>query len=300
MRCNPLLPEFLSATIRHMRKHLCPALVLCLLVLSSRVSPAQNSAGSLDLTARVTPTGARPEPVRQFTFYVLTRSYAEVAKEVAGQDVLPSREEFIKNMKVSPELKVWMNAHDIMDLTMPDLDKLVTADDILKVPEFLVAYQKSNSGGVTNGIPTPKFRDSEKAANPEKYQKQKDEYMAALKKFIETHPSTVNGMELELEGVNPKLAWDRLHADHRSRLAQLTPDVAQTKYLAAKLDTDLDGRAHLSGLAPGNYWISTLGMDAAAGDRRLRWDVPVTIQAGQMTRIELTNVNGANANNPIN
>jgi hypothetical protein len=294
------LGGFLSANIRHMRKQLRPALLFCLLILASRVSPAQDSAGSLDLTARITPTSARPEPVRQFTFYVLTRSYADVAKEVAGEDVLPSREEFIKNMKVSPELKVWMNAHDIMDLTIPDLDKLLTPDDILKVPEFLVAYQKSNSGGVTNGIPAPKFRDSEKAANPEKYQKQKDEYMVALKKFIETHPSTVNGMELELEGVNPKLAWDRLHADHRSRLAQLAPDVAQTKYLAAKLDTDLDGRAHLNNLPPGNYWISTLGMDAAAGDRRLRWDVPVTIQAGQMTRIELTNVNGANASSPMN
>jgi hypothetical protein len=281
-----------------MRKYLCPALLLCLLALFSRVSAAQNSSGSLDLTARVTPTGARPEPVRQFTFYVLTRSYADVTKEAAGQDVLPSREEFIKNMKVSPELKTWMNAHDIMDLTIPELDKVVTPDDILKVPEFLVAYQKSNSGGVTNGLPVPKFRDAEKATNPEKYQKQKDEYMVALKKFIETHPSTVNGMELELEGVNPKLAWDRLHADHRGRLAQLAPDVAQTKYLTAKLDTDLDGRAHLNGLAPGNYWISTLGMDAAAGDRRLRWDVPITVQAGQTTHLELSNVNGTDANRP--
>jgi hypothetical protein len=281
-----------------MRKHLRPALLLCLLALFSRVSAAQNPSGSLDLTARVTPTGARPEPVRQFTFYVLTRSYADVSKEAAGQDVLPSREEFIKNMKVSPELKTWMNAHDIMDLTIPELDKVVTPDDILKVPEFLVAYQKSNSGGVTNGLPVPKFRDAEKATNPEKYQKQKDEYMVALKKFIETHPSTVNGMELELEGVNPKLAWDRLHADHRGRLAQLAPDVAQTKYLTAKLDTDLDGRAHLNGLAPGNYWISTLGMDAAAGDRRLRWDVPITVQAGQTTHLELSNVNGTDANRP--
>lgn len=274
-------------------------LLFCLFVLCYQASPAQNSAGSLDLTARIAPTGARPEPVRQFTFFVLTRSYADVAQEVAEQDILPSRDEFIKKMKVSPELKVWMSAHDIMDLTIPDLDKLLTPDDILNVPEFLAAYRKSNSGGVTMGIPTPKFRAADQEANPDKYQKQKEEYTAALRKFIETHPATVSGMELELEGVNPKLAWDRLHADHRSRLAQLTPDVAQRKYLAAKLDTDLDGRAHLNGLPPGNYWISTLGMDAAAGDRRLRWDVPVTIQAGQMTRVELTNVNGANANTPM-
>ena len=158
-----------------MRKHLRFSLVLCLLILFSRVSPAQNSAGSLDLTARVTPTGARPEPVRQLTFYVLTRSYADVAQEVAAQDVLPTREDFIKNLKISQELKDWMNAHDIMDLTSPDIDQLIKPDDIIKVPEFLVAYQKSNSGGVTLGIPVPKYRDADKEANPDKYQKQKQE-----------------------------------------------------------------------------------------------------------------------------
>ena len=282
-----------------MRNQLRPALLFGLLVVCSLISPAQTPTGTLDLTARITPTGARPEPVRQFTFYVLTRSYADVAQEVAAQDVLPTREDFIKNLKVSQELKDWINAHDIMDLTSPDIDQLIKPDDILKVPEFLAAYQKSNSGGVTLGIPVPKYRDADKEANPDKYQKQKQEYMVALKKFIEAHPSTVGGMELQLEGVNPKIPWDRLHVDHRARLAQLAPDVAQSKYLAAKLDTDLDGRARLSGLAPGNYWISSLGMDAAAGDRRLRWDVPVTIQAGQMCRVDLTNVNGADANRPM-
>ena len=69
--------------------------------------------------------------------------------------------------------------------------------------------------------------------------------------------------------------------------------MAQTKYLVGKTDTDLDGRASLSGLAPGSYWLSTLNLDANAGDTRLGWDVPVTIRAGQGTRIELTNLNGA-------
>jgi hypothetical protein len=76
---------------------------------------------------------------------------------------------------------------------------------------------------------------------------------------------------------------------------RLAPDVAQTKYLAAKADTDLDGRAVLSGLAAGNYWISTLNLDAAAGDTRLRWDVAITIKPGQTARIELTNLNATDA-----
>jgi hypothetical protein len=44
-------------------------------------SRAQTSAGMLDITARITPTAARPEPVRQFTLYILTKSYADIAKE---------------------------------------------------------------------------------------------------------------------------------------------------------------------------------------------------------------------------
>src|SRR5271155_1825964 len=56
---------------------------LCLAFLNP-ASRAQTLKGGIDLTARITPTAARPEPVRQFTFYVLTRSYTDVAKDVAG------------------------------------------------------------------------------------------------------------------------------------------------------------------------------------------------------------------------
>jgi hypothetical protein len=71
----------------------------------------------------------------------------------------------------------------------------------------------------------------------------------------------------------------------------LAPEFAQTKYLAGKADTDLDGRGSLAGLAPGEYWVSTLNLDANAGDTRLGWDVQVTIRAGRTTRVELTNLN---------
>jgi hypothetical protein len=91
--------------------------------------------------------------------------------------------------------------------------------------------------------------------------------------------------------VNPQQQWFQIQADHRRRLQRLAPEFAQTKYLAAKADTDLDGHASVSGLAPGDYWVSTLNLDANAGDTRLSWDVPVAIRAGQTTRIELTNLN---------
>ncbi len=278
-----------------MRQFLRAHLVFAALVVIPAALFAQGNTGAIDLFARITPTGARPEPVRQFDFYVLTKSFADIVKEVEGQDVLPTRDEFIDGLKCSPELKTWLKAHDIVDLTSPDNDQLFTTDAIMNVPEFFSAYQRSNAGGVTKGLPQPKYRDSEKESNPDKYQKQKEEYLAATRKFIDAHPITVQGMELELTAVNPKTAWDTLHINHNHKVAQVAPDTAQVKYLAGKGETDLDGRALITGLRPGNYWVSTLGMDAASGDRRLIWDVPVTVLAGPPTHVELTNINAIDA-----
>ena len=272
-----------------------PLLLFCSLLVFAQLCNGQSATGTLEITVHIAATGARPEPVRQFTLYILTKSYADIIKEVEAQDVLPTREEFIDNLKCTTQLKKWLKAHDVMDLTMPDFDKLVTPIEIMEVPEFLAAYQRSNSGGVTSGLPIPKYRDADREGNPEKYEKQSQEYVKALKKFVETHPATVTGMEIELAAVNPKLQWDKLHADHKKKIAQLAPDIAQTKYLAAKADTDLDGRVSLSGLAPGTYWVSSLGMDASSGDRRLRWDVAATIQAAQTTWLALANINGIDA-----
>jgi hypothetical protein len=245
--------------------------------------------------ARITPTAARPEPVRQFTFYILTKSYMEIVKEVEEKDAIPPREEFIEGLKLSPELRTWLKNHDVMDLTLPDIDKAMTPDDIIHVPEFLLAYQRSNSGGVTSGIPKPKYADADKTGNPERYEKQVSEYHTALKKFIQAHPESVSGVELELDGVNPQRKWATIQNERRKRVQRAAPDIAQTKFLAATADTDLDGRGTVLSLAPGNYWITTLNLDAAAGDMRLRWDVPVVIQPGKTARVELLNLNSTDA-----
>jgi len=252
---------------------------------------AQGRTGAIDIVARITPTGARPEPVRQFALYVLTKSYAEVVKEVEAQDVLPTRDQFIDSRKCSPELKAWMKAHDVIDLTSPDLNQLLSTDDIMKIPEFFAAYERSNSGGVTRGLPMPKYRESDKNSNPDRYEKQKEEFLAETRKFIETNPATVQGIELELIEINPKRDWDALQGDHKRKVAQLAPDTAQLKYLAGKAETDLDGRTFITGLPAGSYWVSSLGMDASSGDRRLVWDVPVAVQAGQTAHLELSNLN---------
>ncbi len=186
--------------------------------------------------------------------------------------------------------------HDTLDLAEPGFDKLLTPDDIINIPEFLLAYQRSNSGGVTNGLPKPKYAEPDKTDHPEKYEKLKQEYLVSLKKFIRSRPETVAGVELELDGVNPQRKWAALQNDRRKRVHRVAPDVAQLKFLAAKADTDLEGHASLAGIAPGDYWISTLSLDADAGDMRVRWDVPVKIERGKTTmRIELSNLNSLDA-----
>lgn len=264
--------------------------VLSALILATGAR-AQSDTGALELFARITPTAARPEPVRQFTFYILTKSYLEIVKEVEEKDPVPPRDQFIDGLKVSPELRTWLKAHDTLDLTEPDLDKLLSPDDILNIPEFLLAYQRSNSGGVTNGFPQPKFSETDKTENPEKYKKLRQDYFTALKKFIRNRPETISGVEMELDGINPQRKWQVLQNDRRKRVQRLAPDLAQIKFLAVKADTDLEGRAAVSGLAAGDYWVSSLNLDANAGDMRVRWDVPVRIERGKTTRVELSNLN---------
>jgi hypothetical protein len=277
-----------------MRNTLLAAAILLGSLIAGGTASAQAGNGALDLVARITPTAARPEPVRQFTFYLLTKSYEDITKDVEANDAPPDRDKFISGLKVSDELKKWLKDHDEFDLTSPNLDKTMTPDDILHVPEFLLAYQRANSGGVTYGIPKPKYADADKTAHPEKYEKQHDEYFVALKKFIQTHPESVSGVELELSGINPQSKWALLQTERKRRVLRLAPELAQTKYLAAQLDTDLDGHA-TANLPAGTYWVSTLNLDAGAGDAKLRWDVPVSIQNGRNTKIELTNLNAIDA-----
>ena len=62
---------------------------LFFLCASARYVGAQSANGALELTARVTPTAAKPEPVRDFTFYVLLKSYGDIVKEIDERDGPP-------------------------------------------------------------------------------------------------------------------------------------------------------------------------------------------------------------------
>jgi hypothetical protein len=51
------------------------------------------------------------------------------------------------------------------------------------------------------------------------------------------------------------------------------------------------GRGVFAGVAPGNYWISMIGVPAISGDVRLGWNLPATVRPGETTRVELSNRN---------
>jgi hypothetical protein len=74
--------------------------------------------------------------------------------------------------------------------------------------------------------------------------------------------------------------------------------LAETKYLVARGETDLEGHAVLRGIPPGDYWLSTLDVEAAVGDVRVRWDAPVRVGAGMVTRLELSGSNAVEPRRP--
>lgn len=253
--------------------------------------PQAAATGSIEFTASVSPTDGRPEAVRQFTFYLLRKSLADLHAEVEAGDPSPDLNAFIDGLPVSPELKAWMKQNQTVELAGTDFTKKLTPDAILNVPEFMKAYVTFNSGYPGSGFPSPKYRESDKEKNPDKYAQQLQEFRASVLRFAIANPTNKEGMEAELTDVNQSQKWFALRAAERARVTTRTLRLAQTEYLAAQTDSDLDGHGAMAGVPPGNYWLGTLGDVAQAGDIRQSWDVPVTVAAGQTTHIDLTNLN---------
>ncbi len=266
---------------------------LGLLVSPPPARAQSGQTGSIVFEARVTPTDGRPEPVRQITFYLLHKSYVEIQKEAEATETELDLDHFIGGLEVSKELKAWMKKQHSVVLSGSDFLHRLKTDDIFEVPEFYKAYLKFNSGGASVDFPTPKYRDADKEKNPAKYAKQKEDYQAAVRKYLAANPSSVEGIESFLDPVNPSERWTKMQIEVRRRVRRRTSDLVQLRYLAAKTDSDLEGRGIFTGIAPGDYWISILETQAVAGDVRLRWDAPVSVRAGETTRVELSNVNAS-------
>lgn len=274
------------------------ALALVVASLSALLAPplgAQSaiSASQIEFVALVTPNGGQPEPVRQLTFYLLRKSVEDIRAEASQSVPATDLEKFIDGLGVSPELKAWMHQHHSIRLNGEDFTKSLTPDDIVKVPEFFSAYMTHNEAFRGLGFPEPRMKDKDKTSHPEKYKAQKEEYEAAIRKFIADNKGTIQGVDLELVSVNPYGRWESLERKQDQTLDTRAFQLAEQRYLVARTETDLDGRGSFTGIAPGKYWIGMFGAEAISGDVRLRWDFPVSVGTGEIARVELSNLNAA-------
>jgi hypothetical protein len=260
-------------------------------VLGAASPGAAQQSGSVEFTARIRPSSGIAEPARGLPFVLLRKSFVDIQKEADATEPKPVLNEYIDSLKQSPELKAWMKKTKTVKLSGEDLTHQMTPADIMKVPEFYDAYLEHNAGDKEIGFPQPKFRERDKIKNPEKYEKQVKEYRETVEKYLIANPKSASGIDVELMPIDPGPKWERMLAERVPTIRRRSLDWADSRYKAGSAETDLDGRAVFRNVPPGEYWISTLEVAAVAGDARLRWDTPVVVRAGEVTRIELSNSN---------
>ncbi len=262
------------------------------------VRPAGAQTGSIEFVARVTPSGGVAEPVRGLPFYLLTKSFQDIRAEADLSEPKPDLESFVDKLNVSPELKAWMKHNHSVSLSGEEFIQNLKAADILAVPEFFDAYLLHNAGNEAIGFPSPKYRERDRQKDPAKYDRQKQEYREAAKKYLIANPHSVDGMDLHLMPIDPSRAWHQLESKRLPVVRRRALDAAQSRYLVARTETDLEGRGVLRGIPPGNYWLGTLEIAAEIGDTWLAWDTPVAVRPGEETRIELSSVNALDLHKP--
>jgi hypothetical protein len=263
-------------------------LISAILAVGPQVA-AQDS--TIEFVAKTTPSSGTDEPVRGITFYLLRKSFDDIGKEAAVTYPLVAMDAFIDKLDVSKELKAWMKKNQCVNLAGEDFIKKLKPDDVMNTPEFHKAYVDRMSGDQSVAFPTPKYTPALKKKNPEKYDEEVKQYENAIRAFLVLNPTSTSGIDLALEDVNPGHKWDTIEANSTAELHRHTIELAESKYLAARTETDLEGHGYLHGIAPGTYWLSTLDIVAQAGDVRKKWDVRVTVPPGKTTYVALSNIN---------
>ncbi len=251
-------------------------------------------AGSIEFVARAAPTGGLEEPVRGFPFYLLSKSFDDIRKEVDLASPKPNLDQFISNLdkSYSADLKAWMKKNQCVHLGGEEMVRKLTTTDILGVPEFRKAYIEMNSGNQSADFPKPpKIKPSDQAKDPEKVAKLSAEYEETVRRYIEQHPASVDLIYLSFTDIDPGPKWDDLVGKRPPEIRRRALELAQSKYLVARAQTDVEGQGYLRGVAPGRYWISTLDVAAVVGDAYSLWDVPVTVRPGHTEFVALSNVN---------
>lgn len=267
---------------------------VALLTIFSLVSAAPRATaqvGSIEFVARATPSGGLEEPVRGFPFFLLSKSFESISKEASLLYPKPDMKAFIATLDLSDELKAWMKKNQWVRLTGEEFVNKLTVDDIMDVPEFLKAYVKRNAGDKTLEFPVPKYKPSDVKKDPAKFDKVVAEYHAAVKKFLTDNPKTTSGMDLNLEEIDPSNKWDQLQAKSLPEIHRQTLALAESKYLVAQTETNLEGRGFLRDIPPGTYWLTNLDVAATVGDSHARWDIAVAVRPGLTTRVALSSAN---------
>jgi len=261
-----------------------------LIAAAAAFAQAGPARGRVEFIVLLTPVSGRPEPARQLTIYLLRKSFREIQHDVEEKMPAPNLDAFVDALPLGKELKAWMKQHHTVTISGPQFRKVLTPDDLFHVPEFLDAYVASNLSGLGQGFPEPKFNPDDRIHNPKKYEAAMKTYEPLLRKYLAAHPDSLEAMDTILNQSDPTPEWQVVQGHWHEDARRTALAEAQTHYLAAKTDTDLDGRGAFEA-SPGTYTLSTLEGEALSGDLHLRWNVPIEIRPGLTTRVELSNLN---------
>lgn len=248
-------------------------------------------AGSIEFVVAATPTGGRPETAPRLPVFLLSKSFTDIQKEADMETPPPDLNSFVDARDASPELKEWMKKNKTARLSGQDFVRQLTVDDISNIPEFWEAYLARNAQDVSVGFPRAKFKVADRTKNPARFDQERKEYRERVKKYLQAYQHTKEGIDLHLTAVDPAQRWAQKEAERRSVVHLRGLQLAQSKYLVAKTETDLQGRGGFVRVTPGQFWLSTLENEAVAGDARLRWDLLIEIPPGATVQIELSNIN---------
>jgi hypothetical protein len=271
-------------------------LVAAALAISAPGSSAQ--VGSIEFLARATPSGGLEEPVRGFPFYLLSKSFSEINKEVEASDPELDMNAFIDKLDESTELKAWMKKNHWVRLLGEAFTDKLTPAEIVNIPDFYSAYLQRSEGAAAYDFPKPKYRAADKTKDPAKYEKLSAEYKEAVQHYIEQNPHSKEGMDLFFADKDPGAQWQTLVGKRDLEAHRRTLNLAQSKYFVGRAETNLQGQGFLNGVPPGTYWLSTLDVAAEVGDMHPQWDVPVTVRPGETAYVVLSNVNAAQSSQP--
>jgi hypothetical protein len=253
---------------------------------------ARAQTGTIEFTVILTPASGHPEPARGQMIYLLRKSFEEIRKQAESEEPKPDFAKFVDGLDQTAELKAWMKKMRTTTVVGGPFHTSLTPDALVGVPEFLRAYVEANlTEAVADiGFPKPKYREQDKIKKPAKYEQEHRQYLNALRSYYEKNPQSADTIDVYLADSDHTAEWERLMDAWRKRAHERAIQDAQSRAFVAKVETDLEGRGSFRA-QPGTYWLSTLAGYAAAGDVHLQWNVPIIVEAGLVTRVELSNVN---------